>query len=87
MTLEDNVMIGPGATILTVNHDFSDTQILLCKPVHIKKGAWIGAKSIIMPGVTIGEGSVVGSGAIVTHDVPDHVVVVGSPARVLKKLV
>ena len=86
VTLEDNVMIGPGAAILTVNHDFHDTQVLLCKPVRIRKGAWIGARSIIMPGVTVGEGSVVGSGAIVTHDVPDHVVAAGSPARVLKHL-
>ena len=86
ITLEDGVMIGPGAALLTVNHDFSDIMIIACKPILIKKGAWIGARSIIMPGITIGEGAVVGSGSVVTHNVPAHTLVVGNPARVLKKL-
>jgi len=84
--LEDGVMIGPGTTLLTVNHDFKDIQIIICKPVRIKKKAWLGAKCIIMPGITIGEGAIVGSGSVVTHDVPDHAIVVGNPARVLKKV-
>ena len=65
--------IGEGCFInhgLTVNHDFENTWIIKCKPVRIKKKAWIGAKAIIMPDVTIGEGAVIGSGAIVTKDVP-----------------
>ncbi|UYJ17973.1 MAG: hypothetical protein OGM58_00210 [Veillonellaceae bacterium] len=79
-------MISPDASILTVNHDFENTWIIKCKPVRIKKKAWIGAKAIIMPGVTIGEGAVIGSGAIVTKDVPDHTIAVGNPARVIKKV-
>lgn len=86
VTIEDGVMIGPDASILTVNHDFENTWIIKCKPVRIKKKAWIGAKAIIMPGVTIGEGAVIGSGAIVTKDVPDHTIAVGNPARVIKKV-
>ena len=84
--LEDGVMIGPGTTLLTVNHDFKDIQIIVCKPVRIKKNAWLGAQCIIMPGITIGEGAIVGSGSVVTHDVPAHAIVVGNPAKVLKKV-
>jgi acetyltransferase-like isoleucine patch superfamily enzyme len=55
-------------------------------PIHIKKGAWIGAGSIILHGVTIGEYSVVAAGAVVTKNVPPYTVVAGVPARVVKKL-
>ncbi|RYY14386.1 MAG: acyltransferase, partial [Chitinophagaceae bacterium] len=54
--------------------------------VVLKKGCWIGANAIILPGVTIGENSVVGAGSIVTKSIPDRVVAVGSPARVVKKI-
>jgi len=52
-------------------------------PVKIGKGAWIGARSIILKGISIGEGSVVGMGSVVTKDVPDRVVVAGNPARII----
>ncbi len=52
-------------------------------PILIKNYAWIGAGSCIRPGVTIGEGAIVGMGSVVTHDVPDYTVVVGSPARAI----
>ena len=48
--------------------------------------AWIGFNSIILKGVTVGRGAVVGAGSVVTNDVPDHTVVAGNPARVIKKL-
>ncbi len=54
-------------------------------PVIIKSGAWINPGSIITPGVTIGENSIVSAGSVVTQDVPDNCVVVGNPARVVKK--
>ena len=54
--LEDGVMIGPHVTLLTVNHALKDLQIIKCKPVTIKKEAWIGANVTILPGVTVGEG-------------------------------
>ena len=66
--------------------DEYDRQVLLCKPIHIKKGAWIGAGASILPGVTIGEYAIVGAGAIVTKDVGDYEVAVGVPAKVVKKL-
>lgn len=82
--IEDNVQIAPQVTILTVNHDLKNKIIVKCKPVRIKKGAWIGARAIILPGVIIGENAVVGAGSIVTKDVPDNAVVVGNPAKIIK---
>ena len=55
------------------------------RPVRICRGAWIGSGALILKGVTVGEGGVVGANSVVTHDVPPHTLVVGSPARVVKK--
>ncbi len=60
----------------------TDTRIY--KEVIIKNDVWIGANSVIMPGVTIGNGAIVGAGAVVTKDVPDYAIVVGIPAKVIK---
>lgn len=64
-------------------HDWSRVKIA---PVRICKGAWIGAASIIMKGVTVGEGAVVGMGSVVTKDVAPYTIVAGNPARVVKEL-
>ena len=71
---------------MTNNHDPYDRQILTCKPVLIKKGAWIGAGASILPGVTIGKYAIVGAASVVTHDVGDYEVVVGNPAHLVKTL-
>ncbi|MFR6310842.1 DapH/DapD/GlmU-related protein [Anaerofustis stercorihominis] len=84
--IDDDVQIAPKVTILTVNHDHYERNICICKTVHIKKGAWIGSESTILPGVTIGENAIVGAGSVVTKDVPDNCVVVGNPAKIIKKL-
>lgn len=84
--IEDDVMIGPGASLLTANHDLYDHQVLLCGKVTIRKNAWIGAKAMILPGVTVGENAVVAGGSVVTKDVEANTVVGGNPARVLKYL-
>ncbi|MCT4456208.1 sugar O-acetyltransferase [Lactiplantibacillus paraplantarum] len=84
--IEEDVQIAPRVNLVTVNHDLKDKMIIKCAPVHIKKGAWIGANATILPGVTIGENSVVGAASVVTKDVPDNCVVVGNPARILKKI-
>jgi len=64
-------------------HDWSDVA---CEPIKIKSGAWIGARSIILKGVTIGEGAIVGMGSTVTKDVPPFSVVAGNPARLIRHL-
>jgi acetyltransferase-like isoleucine patch superfamily enzyme len=64
-------------------HDWSTTK---SEPIKISKGAWIGARSIILKGVTVGEGAVVGAGSVVVKDVPDWTVVAGNPARVIKEI-
>ena len=84
--IEDGVQMAPQVTILTVNHDLKDKTIVKCSPVCIKKNAWIGARAIILPGVTIGENAVVGAGSVVTKDVPSNTIVVGNPAKILQTI-
>ncbi|MCC5894397.1 MAG: sugar O-acetyltransferase [Alkalibacterium sp.] len=86
ITIEDQVLIGPGAHLLTVNHlvDPKKRRGLVVKPIHVKRNAWIGAAATILPGITIGENSVVSAGSVVTKDIPDNVIVAGTPAKVLR---
>lgn len=84
--IEDDVMLAPGVSLLTANHDLKDHWVIKCSPIHIKKNAWIGAKAIILPGVVIGENSVVAAGAVVTKDVADNTIVAGNPAKIIKKI-
>lgn len=86
IAIEDDVLIAANVQLISNNHDPYDRAVLTCKPVLIKKGAWIGAGASIMPGVTVGRYAIVGAASVVTHDVPDYAVVVGSPARVIKTL-
>ena len=86
IVIEDDAKIAANVSIITNNHDYQERQVLLCRPVHIKKNAWIGAGAILLPGVTIGENAVVAAGAVVTKDVPDNTVVAGVPASILKHL-
>lgn len=86
ITVEDDVMMAANVQLLSNNHDEYDRQVLTCKPIHIKKEAWIGAGASILPGVTIGKYAIVGAGAIVTKDVGDYEVAVGVPAKVVKTL-
>ncbi len=85
---QDDCMIAPGVKIATINHDLNERhKIYTYGKVTIKKNAWIGMNVTICPGVTIGEYSVVGAGAVVTKDVPDYAVVAGVPAKVIKYLI
>ncbi len=88
ITLEDDVLIGPKVNLVTENHPLNpaDRRALICKPILIKRNAWIGAGATILPGVTIGENSVVAAGAVVSKDVPDNVVVGGVPAKFIKNI-
>lgn len=86
----DNVMIAPNVTICTGTHpvlpELREKVVQYNLPVVIKRNAWIGAGSVILPGVTVGENSVVGAGSVVTRDIPDNVVAVGNPCRVLREI-
>ena len=86
ITIGNDVQIAANVQLLSNNHDPYDRMILTCKPIVIKDGAWIGAGATILPGVTIGKHAIVGASSVVTHDVGDYEVAVGSPAKVIKKL-
>lgn len=86
--IEDDVLIGPMCRLITVNHlvDPAERRGLEVKPVVIKKNAWLGANVTVLPGVTIGKNSIVSADATVTKDVPDNVIVAGTPARIIKTI-
>ena len=86
ITIEDGVMLGPEVGLFTVNHEPHNIRVIMTKEIHIKKNAWIGARVNILPGVTIGENAIVGTGSVVTKDVPDNCVVVGVPAEIIKEI-
>jgi acetyltransferase-like isoleucine patch superfamily enzyme len=88
ITLEDEVLIGPRVNLITENHpqDPGDRRALITKPIIIKRNAWIGAGATILPGVTIGENSIVAAGAVVSKDVAANTVVAGIPAKVIKAI-
>ncbi|EGQ9221188.1 sugar O-acetyltransferase [Vibrio parahaemolyticus] len=86
----NSVMIGPNVTIATAGHpiepDLRREVAQFNIPVHIEDNVWIGANSVVLPGVTIGENSVIGAGSVVTKDIPSNVVAVGNPCRVLREI-
>ena len=88
ITIEDDVMIGPKVNLISEDHpvDPATRKHLTCRPVRIRRNAWIGAGATILPGVTIGENAVVAAGAVVTQDVPDNTVYAGVPAKLVKSL-
>jgi len=86
--IEDHVLLGPKVNLITENHplDPADRRALICKPIIIKRNAWIGAGATILPGVTIGENAVVAAGAVVSKDVPANAIVGGVPAKFIKTI-
>lgn len=88
ITIEDHVQIAPKVSLLSEGHPVSpgNRQSLLVAPIHIKKNAWIGANATILPGVTIGQNSIVAAGAVITKDVPDNTVAAGIPAKVIRTI-
>jgi acetyltransferase-like isoleucine patch superfamily enzyme len=90
ITIGDRVAFGPQVTLLTSTHDIGSssyrTGTLKNLPITIGDGCWLGARSTILPGVTVGPGSVVAAGAVVNKDVPPNTLVAGVPAQVIKSL-
>ncbi len=90
VVIGNNVRIAAYTVMIAANHNFSDLDKPICRqglsyaPIRIENDVWIGSRVNIMAGVTIGTGSVIGAGAVVTHDIPPYSVAVGCPARVIK---
>lgn len=86
----DDTMFGPNVTIATAGHpinpELRSRGLQYNMPVHIGRNCWLGAGVMVMPGVTIGDNSVIGAGSVVTKDVPANVVAVGNPCRVLRPI-
>jgi acetyltransferase-like isoleucine patch superfamily enzyme len=92
VTIGNHVNLAQGITVTALNHNFAekglriDEQGVSTNPVTIGDDIWIGANAVVLPGVTIGNHSVVAAGAVVTKDVPPHTLVAGVPAKKIKEL-
>lgn len=90
VTIGNHVYIGPNVGIYTVSHalhaDQRNEGIMRSRPIRIEDNVWIGGHSVILPGVTIGEGAVIGAGSVVTRDIPPRVIAAGNPCRVLRPI-
>ncbi len=86
----DCTMFGPNVVVATAGHpilpELREQQYQYNIPVRIGRNCWIGAGAIILPGITVGDNVVVGAGSVVTRDLPDSVVAVGNPCRVLREV-
>lgn len=88
ITIEDEVQIGPKTNLITENHPIEPTKrkYLQLNAITIKKNAWIGAGVTILPGVTVGENSIIAAGAVVNKDVPPKTIFGGIPAKFIKNI-
>jgi acetyltransferase-like isoleucine patch superfamily enzyme len=89
ITIEDDAMIGPYCYITDGDHGTQVDQLIVTQPmttvpVRIGRGAWLGARVVVLKGVHIGAGAVIAAGSVVTKDVPANAIVAGSPAKLLK---
>lgn len=86
----DHTMIGPNVTLATAGHPINPElraqNYQYNMPIHIGRNCWLGAGVIVLPGITIGDNVVIGAGSVVTKDLPDGVVAVGDPCRVLREV-
>lgn len=81
------VYIAPNVGIITTNHDLNDLdKHVVGKDVNIGSGVWIGMNSVILPGVSIGNNSIIGAGSVVTKSIPENCVAVGNPCKVIRVL-
>ena len=89
ITFGKNCLIAPGVVISTISHGIHPDQRLMfdnAKPVTLKDNVWVGANSTILGGVTIGQNSIIGAGSVVTKNIPDNVIAVGKPCKVLRPI-
>lgn len=90
INIGNNVMFGPNVSLLTAAHPIDaairNEGLEYGLPINIHNNVWIGGNVVVNPGVTIGSNSIVGSGSVVTKDIPENSIVVGNPAKVLRKI-
>ena len=90
ITIGDHVLFGPKVGLYTSNHLFDATERqnggCIAKPITIGDRCWLAAKVSVLPGVTIGDNTIVGAGSVVTHDLPSNVLAAGNPCRVLRPI-
>ena len=88
--VEDHVFVGPNCAFYTAGHPFSieDRRAGLeyALPIHVEEDVWIGGNTVVMAGVTIGKGSVIGAGSVVTKDIPPYVLAAGNPCRIIRSI-
>ncbi len=86
----DNVLFAPNVTLTTANHPIDPTLrgkgYQYCKKIVIEKNVWLCSNVVVLPGVTIGENSVIGAGAVVTKNIPANVVAMGVPCRIVREI-
>lgn len=90
VTIGDNILIGPNVGIYTAGHplhyEIRNQEYEYAFPITIGDNVWIGGNVVINPGVTIGKNSVIGSGSVITKDIPENVIAIGNPCKILRKL-
>lgn len=84
----DGTLIGHSTVLATLDHGLlpEERHDLIPNPIHIGRNVWIGSNSSILSGVTIGDNAVIGAGSVVTKDIPENMIAVGSPARVIRSI-
>jgi acetyltransferase-like isoleucine patch superfamily enzyme len=83
--LGDNVRLGPSVSIISANHNFNDYEKhTKTEPIKIGNNVWIGANSVVLPGVSIGDNVIIGAGSVVSKSIPKDSIAVGNPCVVIK---
>jgi len=90
INIGDDCLIGPNVQILTINHAISPKERLkkhnYAEDIHIENNVWIGAGSVILPGISIGSGTVIGAGSVVTKSVQSNCLFAGNPAKKIRRI-
>lgn len=90
VTFGDNVFIAPNCVISTAGHAIDSEQrangLEIAKPIKIGNNVWLGANVSVLPGVTIGDNTIIGAGSVVNKDIPSNVIAVGNPCRVIRQI-
>lgn len=86
----DNVLIGPNCGFYTAGHPVDVKQrnsgLEYAKPITVGNNVWVGGNVVVLPGVTIGDNTIIGAGSVVTKDIPSNVIAVGNPCKVIKSI-